>query len=53
MPNLTGSLPKVKTIGTVVVAALAAATDGKPPLAAISATGRLTNSRASIGSRSY
>jgi hypothetical protein len=37
-PVSTGSPPIVKTIGIVVVAALAASGDGSPPVAAITAT---------------
>jgi hypothetical protein len=48
-PRLTGSSPTVKTMGIVVVAALAASADNVPPLVAITATWRRTNSLASAG----
>ena len=51
-PSLTGSSPTVKTIGIVVVAALAASAAACRPVAAITATWRRTNSAASAGSRS-
>jgi hypothetical protein len=51
-PRLTGSSPTVKTMGIVVVAALAASADNVPPLVAITATWRRTNSLASAGNRS-
>ena len=38
MPAFTGSAPKVNTIGTVFVAALAASAEGPPPVAAMTAT---------------
>src|SRR5262245_17477061 len=50
-PIFTGSLPAVKTIGMVVVAALAASAEAVPPVAAITATLRRTSSAASTGSR--
>jgi len=43
----------VKTMGIVMVAALAAKAEGVPPVAAMTATCRRTNSAASAGSRSY
>ena len=49
----TGSLPMLKTIGIVVVAALAASAGGSPPFATITATWRRTRSAANAGSRSY
>ena len=49
-PSLTGSSGLTKTMGIVVVAALAA--NAEPPVAAITATWRRTNSAASAGSRS-
>src|SRR5215468_960647 len=49
-PNLTGSSPPTKTIGIVVVAALAA--NAEVPTVAITATRRRTRSAASAGSRS-
>ena len=52
-PILTGSLLLSKTIGIVVVAALAASAETSPPVAAITATRRRTRSAASIGRRSY
>src|SRR6516162_7848472 len=51
-PNATGSVPTVKTIGMVLVAAFAAS-DARVPLATITATRRRTRSAASAGSRSY
>ena len=51
-PSLTGSSLTRKTMGTVVVAALAAQTDAVPPAATITATRRRTNSAANPGSRS-
>ena len=50
-PRTTGSSPTTKTMGIVVVAAFAANTEGNPAVA-ITATGRCTNSLASVGSRS-
>jgi hypothetical protein len=50
--SLTGSLLPVKTIGMVAVAALAANTDGSPPVATMTASWRLTSSAASAGRRS-
>ncbi|MGA7534941.1 MAG: hypothetical protein WBW27_23975 [Pseudolabrys sp.] len=50
-PSCTGSLLTRKTIGIVVVAALAANEDGGPE-ATIAATGRRTKSTASDGNRS-
>ena len=50
-PSLTGSSAARKTIGIVVVAALAAIA-AAVPMAAITATCRRTNSAASAGSRS-
>ena len=52
-PALTGSPPKVKTIGMVAVAALAASTDRTPPAATITVTRRSTRSAASPGTRSF
>ena len=49
-PSLTGSLPVAKTIGTVVVAALAASAEGVFPT--ITATGRRINSATRAGNRS-
>src|SRR5215467_7475477 len=51
-PALTGSSPVVKTIGTVVVAALAARAEMVPPVAAKIVTPRSTSSAISAGSRS-
>src|ERR1700736_6625785 len=42
-PSLTGSAPVMKRIGIVDVAALAASTDGSPPVAAITDTCRRTS----------
>src|SRR5947209_3205005 len=50
-PNLTGSSPPRKTIGIVVVAALAASAE-VVPVVAITATERCTKSDASAGRRS-
>jgi hypothetical protein len=50
-PNVTGSPPVLKTIGTVEVAALAA-TAAVMPVATSTATGTRTNSVASAGRRS-
>ena len=52
-PSLTGSSPTLNTMGIVAVAALAANATGLPPVAAMTATCRRTNSAASAGSRSY
>ena len=52
-PSLTGSPPVLKTIGIVVVAALAASADVLPPVETRTAIPRLTRSAASVGSRSY
>jgi hypothetical protein len=52
-PSSTGLPPPVNTIGIVVVAALAASLTLHPPVAAIAATRRPTNSAANAGSRSY
>jgi putative tryptophan/tyrosine transport system substrate-binding protein len=49
-PSLTGSPPAAKTIGTDVVAALAASAETRFP--AITATGRWINSATNAGSRS-
>ena len=46
--SLTGSLPLAKTIGIVLVEALAAIADAVPPIAMISATGRRTSSAANV-----
>src|SRR5260370_20524177 len=43
-PSLTGSMALTNTIGMAVVAALAAKTEGPPPVAAITATLRRTRS---------
>ena len=51
-PSLTGSSPTTKTMGIVVVAALAADAARMPPIATITATWRRTSSAASAGSRS-
>src|SRR6516225_7361530 len=51
-PSLTGSSPARKTMGIVVVAALAANAGETPPIVAITATCRRANSVASAGSRS-
>src|SRR5262249_42209162 len=51
-PSFTGSEAVAKTIGIVVVAALAASVAGVPPVA-ITATLRRTNSATSSGNRSY
>ncbi len=45
-PDATGSLPLVKTIGIVCVAAMAARTTGAPPVATITATRFATRSAA-------
>ena len=50
-PSLTGSLPVAKTMGIVVVAALAARAEGVS-IAAMTATRRRTSSAANAGSRS-
>ena len=52
-PSFTGSAPLEKTIGIVVVAALAASDAGVPPpaVATITVTRRPTKSAASAGSR--
>ena len=50
-PSLTGSLPVLKTMVIIVVAALAACADGVS-IAAMTATRRRTRSTASAGSRS-
>jgi len=52
-PASTGSLPAVKTMGMLAVAAFAACTEAAPPVAAITATPSLTRSSASAGIRSY
>jgi len=52
-PSRTGSSATTKTMGIVVVAALAAKAERGPPVAAMTATCRRTNSAASAGSRSY
>src|ERR1700733_6070359 len=52
-PALIGSEPMTKTIGMVVVAALAASAGGMPPAVAMTETLRPTRSAASAGSRSY
>ena len=51
-PIFNGSAPPVKTIGIVVVTALAASAGAGPPVEAITATFRLISSVASAGSRS-
>src|SRR5262249_27192069 len=51
-PSLTGSSGTVKTIGIVVVAALAASAGSEPPVATITATCRRINSVTSAGTRS-
>jgi len=51
--NLTGSAPTPKTIGIVVVAALAASAAGLLPGVAMTATRRRTKSVMSDGRRSY
>ena len=51
-PSLTGSSPTLKTIGIVVVAALAASAETEPPVATMTETGLRASSPASIGSRS-
>jgi hypothetical protein len=48
-PTSTGSLPVMKTIGIVAVAALAANAAGLPPVAKITATGRRVRSAANVG----
>ena len=50
-PTLTGSAPKLKTIGIVVVAALAASAAGVFPGVTMTATRRRTRSAAKSGSR--
>ena len=52
-PDSTGSLPLANTIGMLAVAALAASAETTLPVAKMASTGRLTNSAASAGSRSY
>ena len=52
-PSLIGSLATMKTMGVVVVAALAASAEGGPPVAAMTATLRETRSAARAGNRSY
>ena len=52
-PSLTGSSPTPKTIGIVVVAALAASAAAVLPGVAITATRRRTRSAMSAGRRSY
>ena len=52
-PYLTGSWETEKTMGIVVVAALAASAVAKPAAAAITATCRRTRSAASSGRRSH
>ena len=52
-PTRTGSVPSPKTIGIVVVAALAASATCAVPIVAITATWRRTRSAANSGSRSY
>ena len=52
-PTRTGSNPPTKRMGIVDVLACAARAETMPPVAAISATLRLTNSVASAGNRSY
>ena len=52
-PSWTGSSATAKTMGIVVVAALAAKAEGVPPVTAMTATCRRTNSAAIAGSRSY
>ena len=51
-PAATGSIPSWKTIGIVVVAALAASVAGMV-MATITDTRRRTNSAAKAGNRSY
>ena len=51
-PSWTGSDPTTKTTGIVEDAAFAARAEGGPPVAAITETGRLTNSATSAGNRS-
>ena len=52
-PSWTGSSATAKTMGIVVVAALAAKAEGVPPVTAMTATCRRTNWAASAGSRLY
>src|SRR5262245_43432422 len=52
-PSLTGSSATAKTMGIVVVAALAAKAETGPSAEVITVTCRRTNSPASAGSRSY
>jgi len=52
-PAATGSLPVRKTIGMLVVAALAARTARTWPEVAITETRRLTKSAAKAGNRSF
>src|SRR5262249_32008517 len=52
-PALTGSLPIAKTIGIVVVAALAERADMVPRIVTITVTPRRTRSFANAGNRSY
>ena len=52
-PALTGSTATAKTVGTVVVAALAATAVGVPPPATSTVTGRRASSVASAGSRLF
>src|SRR5262249_45973955 len=49
---LTGSPPRMETIGIVEVAFLAASTGASPPVTAITSTLRATRSAANAGSRS-
>lgn len=51
--DLSGSLPIVKTIGTVEVAALAASAAGVVPIATITVTGCQAKSIARAPSRSF
>jgi transposase len=53
LERLLGRKPMTKTIGMVVVAALAASAGGMPPAVAMTETLRPTRSAASAGSRSY
>ena len=52
MPRPTGSSPALKTMGMVVVAALAASAADTPPVETSTATWRRTKSAASAGNRS-
>ena len=52
-PNLMGSLPVTKTMGIVVVAALAASAESVPPVVTSTSTGWRRSSATKAGRRSY